>query len=193
MGTYDEVEGILDPYGSQFKLWGCEMAIYKTGDAVPNVGMADTYAVWLDAPPDQKTCFLWVQEGKITNLMAHQPISGKSVFDKWGKYLGAGGEKLASPGPNAVAAVVGILEEVMGQSPAETRDRVDELLEAVDAEKDPLNLPTDDFARPDTIHHRFQLRTDYIVKLKLPEDLTAREAKRLATFLKSLPFEEEDD
>jgi hypothetical protein len=188
MGTYDEVEGILDPYGNQFKLWDCEMSIYKSGDAVPNVGMADTYAVWLESPPDQKTCFLWVQEGTITNLMALQPIGGKSVFDKWGKFLGVGGEKLEAPSPGPVAEVMGILSEALGRPLEKAKNRVDDLLEEVEKQVEDLES-----APSETIHHRFQLRTDYIVKFKLPADLTGGEAKRLATFLKTLPFDDEDD
>lgn len=37
--------------------------------------------------------------------------------------------------------------------------------------------------------HRFQLRPDLVIELRLPRDLTAREAARLGKFIESLPFE----
>jgi hypothetical protein len=41
---------------------------------------------------------------------------------------------------------------------------------------------------PARLRHRFVLRPDVTVELELPEDLSAREARRLALFVKSLPF-----
>jgi hypothetical protein len=38
------------------------------------------------------------------------------------------------------------------------------------------------------LRHRFVLRPDVTVELELPEDLSASEARRLALFVKSLPF-----
>lgn len=191
MSSYDEVEGILDPYGSQFKLWDCEMKVLKSGDTVPNVGMADTYAVQLDTYDEAaKPCFLWVQQGKITNLMALQPIAEKAVFDKWGKCLGRGGEKLAAPGPNPVKQAVGILNEVIEGTKEVVNQKADEIIEdlaqATEKLKEELG---EDYERTETITHRFQLRHDYTVKLKLPEDLTDREAERIALFVQALPFE----
>ena len=40
-----------------------------------------------------------------------------------------------------------------------------------------------------SIEHRYQLRPDRQVLLVLPADLTAREAGRLAEFIKTLPFD----
>jgi len=37
--------------------------------------------------------------------------------------------------------------------------------------------------------HSFQLRPDLIVQLPLPVDLTAKEAERVAAFIRTLPFE----
>lgn len=40
--------------------------------------------------------------------------------------------------------------------------------------------------------HQYKLRPELEVKLTLPKDLTAREAKRLANFIRTLPFEGEE-
>jgi hypothetical protein len=39
-----------------------------------------------------------------------------------------------------------------------------------------------------TIRHEYRLRPDFTAQIELPEDLTTREAARLADFLKTLPF-----
>ncbi len=39
------------------------------------------------------------------------------------------------------------------------------------------------------IEHKYQLRSDWQVGIKLPSDLTAREAARLSEFIKTLPFD----
>jgi len=109
MGLFDVVEEVLEPYDQQFKLWGCEGVFYKTGDSVPKVGMADTYAVLLNGSSSEKSRYLWVQEGKITNVMAHQPIVSRAVFDKWGRCLGRGGEELESPGLNPVTEAASLM------------------------------------------------------------------------------------
>jgi hypothetical protein len=44
-------------------------------------------------------------------------------------------------------------------------------------------------ASSDEFMHRFQLRPDLLVSLRLPADLTTPEAARLADFIKTLPFE----
>jgi len=44
-----------------------------------------------------------------------------------------------------------------------------------------------------SITHTFALRPEYRVKLRLPTDLTAREAKRLADFLRTLPFDDHEN
>jgi hypothetical protein len=43
----------------------------------------------------------------------------------------------------------------------------------------------------ETIEHEYTLRPDVKVTLSLPGDLTRREAKRLADFINTLPFDEE--
>ncbi|PTX98170.1 hypothetical protein DB345_04855 [Spartobacteria bacterium LR76] len=45
----------------------------------------------------------------------------------------------------------------------------------------------------DVLEHKFYLRSDCLVSIKLPVDLTAAEADRLAGFLKSLPIESGKD
>jgi hypothetical protein len=42
----------------------------------------------------------------------------------------------------------------------------------------------------DTIEHAFQLRRDFKAIVLLPEDLSKDEAKRVAAFIQTLPFEE---
>jgi hypothetical protein len=41
-----------------------------------------------------------------------------------------------------------------------------------------------------TISHRFVLRPDFRVDVDLPADMTQAEARRLAAFITSLPFED---
>lgn len=43
----------------------------------------------------------------------------------------------------------------------------------------------------DNLSHTYYLRSDRLIKLDLPIDLTTREAERLAAFIKSLPLEAE--
>src|SRR5690606_27511620 len=43
-------------------------------------------------------------------------------------------------------------------------------------------------AEPDELNHRFKLRPDFEVDLRLPRDLTTAEAGRLADFARTLPF-----
>jgi hypothetical protein len=47
-------------------------------------------------------------------------------------------------------------------------------------------------ARPDDILHLFHLRPELRISLKLPANLTALEARRLADFVLSLPFDRAD-
>jgi hypothetical protein len=51
-----------------------------------------------------------------------------------------------------------------------------------------LKKLSDRLPEPEPTKHRFHLRPDFEVKLELPDDLTEREAHRLATFLRSLPY-----
>ncbi len=43
------------------------------------------------------------------------------------------------------------------------------------------------------IEHRYRLRRDVEITLKLPTDLSSQEASRLASFLQTLPFEDAKD
>lgn len=169
MGMFDQVEGILDPYDSQFKLWHAEGSVYQHGDIVPDVGMANTYAVRLNAPGGVPARYLTVQEGKITNLMAHQAVYEKSVFDKWGSYLGRGGGPLEESGPGPV-------EEAIA------------LVDAVSLRK---TKPKPNVTKPEVaplLAHRFYLRSDLEIEIQLPADFDVAEAERVAAFVKTLPF-----
>lgn len=176
MGVHSDVEGIPEPYDPQFKLWD-EARTYRLGDEVPEVGMASTYAVRINAPPGEPARFLTVQEGKITNLMAHQPVYGKSVFDKWGAYLGRGGEQLDDPAPNPVDEALGLVEQIMpAKKPPSPEDEIDAALDEI------LNRPS-----PVPLEHRFWVREGFEATLKLPADLTAEEVDRLVEFVQLLP------
>jgi hypothetical protein len=60
--------------------------------------------------------------------------------------------------------------------------------EAVPIEATPTNAP--DEPADDLLEHRFHLRKDLDVPVRLPADLTATEAARLAAFIQTLPFGE---
>jgi hypothetical protein len=65
--------------------------------------------------------------------------------------------------------------------------------EAVELEDIEGELEDDDQTEEEeveTVEHSFKLRPELDIALVLPEDLTVREAERLATFIRSLPFEE---
>lgn len=51
---------------------------------------------------------------------------------------------------------------------------------------------SDELENSNSISHSFVLRPDFRVMLELPVDLTAREARRLAEFLRTLPFDDVD-
>lgn len=96
MGTERTVAGILSPYGDRITVWEGVGEVGR-GMSVGEVGMAQTYAILLDAPQGEPPRFLWVQEGTLTNLMSHQAIAKHNVFDARGVYLGRGGEDLKFP------------------------------------------------------------------------------------------------
>ncbi|MBB2696130.1 UNVERIFIED_ORG: hypothetical protein GGI66_000773 [Rhizobium esperanzae] len=64
-------------------------------------------------------------------------------------------------------------------------------LSSVDEEEDDFaDVVIAEAEREDgTLPHAFQLRPDMTLHFGLPADLTAREAERLAAFIRSLPFE----
>jgi len=182
MGAYDEVPDILPPYDTQFKIWEGEGRNYKQHDLVPEVGRAQTYSVVLHAPREAPVRFLTVQENRITNLMAHQPVPKASVFDKWGTYLGQGGGPLDAPGPHSGVEAVSMVELAMqGISPAV-------LEEMIEPTRTFLEPPTAEVMEVDYRLHRFWLREDLEVEVKLPLDLTDEEAERFAVFVTTLPL-----
>lgn len=215
MSGYDQVEGLLDPYGNQFELWGCEGTVYKAGDSVPSVGMANTYAVRLDGPLDEKARYLWVQEGALTNLMAHQPIADKSVFDQSGRCVGRGGEALEPPGLSPGASK-GMVQQILDHEKPRPQD-VDSsapsiefttdrqaisnppVSEIINPRKtivelvDELKEISDGFPEPEPRAHRLHLRHDLEIKLELPVDLTPAEADRIAAFVKTLPIPDDEE
>ena len=194
MGMFDTVEGIIDPWDPAFKVWSNELTHYKSGDEVPKVGMADTYAIRINAPAGVKPMYLWVQEGKITNVMAMQPIYQKSVFNKWGKYLGQGGEELDEPGEGPVKMAVDIVTAIKESTGTITEENVQHVVEKVGHSypppEEPSEVPTENpyHPGPATLTHRFNLRPDLEIQFQLPTDLDDAEAERLSEFIRTLPF-----
>ena len=62
----------------------------------------------------------------------------------------------------------------------------------VQIDRDADENDSDELDDVNSILHSFVLRPDFRVKLELPVDLTAREARRLAEFLRTLPFDDVD-
>lgn len=182
MGLPDTVPGILAPYLCEFRVWGCEGKTYKQHDLVPSVGMADTYAVLLQPSGGGAARFLTVQENRITNLMAHQPIDGRSVFDARGRYLGRGGEELDLAEYVTLDNAVSMVEMASRPRPP------------VPPVKAKMEEPAATFLEPPREQegasrvHRFWLREDLEIKLELPVDLTDEEAERVAAFVTTLPL-----
>jgi hypothetical protein len=202
MKTPDRVAGVLDPYINRFELWNNSGAEYATGDAVPAVGMAASYSIQLPAPGNERQVFLQVQDGRITNVMALQPIGDKSVFDPRGRFLGTGGKELEPISLALPKKPVDIITAVqqMNQPAPPTQQQVHEPTtpppvkeRPLDELIDELKEMVDDLPEPDPTVHRFHLRPDFEVKIKLPDDLTEREGERLAAFLKSLPYGDDEE
>lgn len=84
MGMYDIVDGVQDPYDDQFKLWDCDLTIFRLGSEVPPVRGAFTYSVILNTYEQAPPMYLLVRDGKIAELMAKKPLEGCPVFSKWG-------------------------------------------------------------------------------------------------------------
>lgn len=158
--------------------------------------------------------FLWVQENKITNIMALQPIGQRSVFDQRGAYLGQGGFELdpiqatqqapvdivtaikkATPPKPEESSVSDLIDELrkvpMPKESVALSDLVEETNEGEDTELiDEMLTELQNEMDPDPapLVHKFHLRPDFELELPLPMDLTEREAERLATFILSCPF-----
>lgn len=166
----DTVEGIRSPYFKEFGLWGAQGKQYVETDDVPKVGMANTYAVKLDAPASTALRYLWVQEGKITALMAHQPITNANIYDTQGNYLGRPGQPPSASIPPATPVTPAMRQALQSgtfevQNPPKSSDKVG---------------------------HTFRLRPDLNVEIPLPPDLTKKEARRLAKFIRLLPLSDQD-
>jgi len=178
VGVYSEVAGVPEPYDPQFKLWD-EGRTYRQGDEVPAVGVATTYAVRIGGPGGRLARYVTVQEGRITNVLAHQPVHGRSVFDKWGGYLGVGGQDLTEPSRPAVEiAAVGLVDQIV---------RRDVPPEPADA-RETAGSVGDPVADPVMLSHRFWLRPHLEIEVALPADLEREEMARLQRFLETLPF-----
>ena len=167
MSTMDSIPNILPPYEQTFGLWGKQGKTFAEGDEVPAVGLAKTYAVRLASVSEAPDRFLWVQENKITALMAHQPMTDVSVFDGKGQYLGRGGQLLEAF-PSRV------------QRTAERQPPTPPALVQNTPPKPPATIAM--------VEHTFPLREGLLIKIALPQDLSAREAERLSKFLELLPF-----
>ena len=197
MGTPDVVTGILEPYINGFELWESTGRLYQSGDAVPAVGLATSYSIQLQAPPETRDVILQVQEGRISNVMALQPLEKRSVFDPRGRYLGTGGSKLEplsvlplKPPVDLVTAVrqMSSVPEVETTVPVASEANTEELSPSV--EEAPPEQTEKEVSQPrmTMVEHKFHLRPGFVIQLSLPDNLTKHEADRLADFFRCLPF-----
>ena len=62
-------------------------------------------------------------------------------------------------------------------------------LSSLDDEEDDFEVTSPEEADEGLITHAFQLRPEMVLHLGFPSDLTAREAERLAAFIRTLPFD----
>lgn len=188
MGRPDRVRGIISPYDDTFHCWGEGGNEYLQRESVPPVGVAETYAIRLNAPPKQKPKYLWVHDLKITAVMAHQPIEGKSVFSKWGEYLGTGGGTLQEPRTEPVKRAVKATMDIIDKH---ARPKEDPELPAARQERRTEVVEHKTHPPIPVYRHEFVLREDWKVTLELPTDLTAREAARLSEWVRVLSFQSE--
>jgi hypothetical protein len=207
MGTFDTVKGILDPYDDQFKCWDQHLNDYTVGDLVGCVGIAETYAILINSPEDVPPRFVWVKDRVLGATMAHQPIEGKPIFDKWGGYLGMGGDFVVKPTKKSGSAK--IEQEDIELYPSEERlpplpppDDEGPTLAVTFEDVDPVpsggrlwakKEPSQFSQVVDWVTHVFWLRPGMQIKVSLPGDLSQREAERLALFVESLPFTSEPE
>jgi len=176
MGMYDTVLGLPPGYDSQFKCWDCHMVEYNKGDKLPPVGIATTYSIELNiCEKGHPPAFLLVNEGILVNPLAQDPAHGAPVFDKWGKYLGHGGTMLERPEHPIEKA----LKNQTAMAPWTVK-------EGLSTKED---APVQPNRQERTLTHELRLRPDYVVKVKLPPDLTTNEAERLALWMQALPFD----
>jgi hypothetical protein len=170
VGVERTVPGILSPYSGVLAVWS-GIGEVERGINVGPVGMANTYAVLLDAPPGEPDRFLWVQEQLVTNLMAHQPILANSVFDARGKYLGKGGSDLDRSSTREPLPLMSLLPPPRQKTRSEMPEK-ETTQQTVGMTRSVLPV-----------------RPGIALELLLPEDLTAAEAERLANMVRLLPFE----
>lgn len=174
MGTYDTVMDIPDGYDNQFKCWGSTMEEFNKGDEVGPCGLAETYSIQLQVnDPKKPPYFLVVTENRITDPLAPDPAKGAPVFDKWGKYIGHGGEMLERP-ENPVETALATAPWTVKETPRGTQEPTPEPENAKEMEK---------------LTHQLRLRRNFVVKIKLPADLTEQEAARLASWMEALPLD----
>lgn len=182
MGMFDTLVGVPESYDSQLKCWECEMTEYKLGDTVPPVGIATTYTVQLGGEK-LAPMFVFIEELKITKIGAPDPLTGAPVFDKWGRYVGHGGTHLQrpahpveeNPGDGAMMA-----PWTVQKPPAEPA-----VAAKATSSKQERKEPT-----VQIVTHQLRLRDRFGVHLKLPVDLTAVEAERIALWVRALPTDQ---
>ena len=181
MGMYDTVRGIPEGYDSQFKCWDCDMNEYNQGDEIPSVGIAKTYSIELNAEKGHAPGYLIVTEGRLVHPLAPDPANGAPVFDKWGKYLGHGGAMLERPEHP--------IEAALAKHAAMTPWTVKEGLASEETPEPPQEIPREGASTNQVVSHQLRLRPDFMVKVKLPPDLSENEADRLALWMQALPFD----
>ena len=180
MGTYDTVMDIPDGYDNQFKCWGSTMEEFNKGDEVGPCGLAETYSIQLQVnDPKKPPYFLIITKNRITDPLAPDPVKGAPVFDKWGKYIGHGGGMLERPEhPMETARATGpwTVKAREPDEPEEPRGRVT------------MSVP-ENRKETEKFTHALRLRRNFVVKIKLPADLTEQEAARLASWMEALPLD----
>jgi len=178
MGMFDTLAGVPEQYESQLKCWECTMTEFKLGDNVPPVGIATTYSIQLGGEK-LAPLFVIVEELTIKAVGASDPATGAPVFDKWARYVGHGGKHLQRPAhsmtdpPNNGA--------VMSPWTVQKQPEPAKLTPAVH--------PKQERKEPSVqiVTHQLRLRDRFGVHLKLPVDLTAVEAERIALWVRALP------
>jgi hypothetical protein len=179
----DSILGVISPpYVGDVNVWSGEGRAYKQHDLVPSVGMSQTYSIWLDTTEDAPPRFVTVMDNRITSPMAHQPAYQASVYDRWGNYLGQGGDPLERPKKRRGAEGGVPLTELVREAPV-----AEEPPTVLETEEEPPTVP-EDASAPEMRRHRFWLREDLEIVVELPLDFTDEEAERVAVFVTTLPM-----
>jgi transcriptional regulator with XRE-family HTH domain len=101
------------------------------------------------------------------------------IKNKSGMSYAALAEKLGMSGT--------FLHHLVNRSANVGTQHIERIVKALDALENPAESSAPTAPASDMLDHSFHLRPDLQVKIALPQDLTEREAERLARFIQSLP------